>query len=88
MSKVVDEVMAANASYVADFGDKGSLPMPPGRQFAILTCMDATSMTTSMASGDSASGTMAATRGAAQTVTAPGPGSISAARGGSSNARR
>jgi carbonic anhydrase len=22
-------------------GDKGNLPMPPGRQFAILTCMDA-----------------------------------------------
>lgn len=41
MSKVVDEVIAANADYVASFGDKGSLPMPPGRQFAILTCMDA-----------------------------------------------
>ena len=41
MSKVVDEVMSANADYVSTFGDKGSLPMPPGRQFAILTCMDA-----------------------------------------------
>lgn len=41
MSKVVDEVMSANADYVASFGDKGDLPMPPGRQFAILTCMDA-----------------------------------------------
>ncbi len=41
MSRVVDEVMAANADYVASFGDKGNLPMPPGRQFAILTCMDA-----------------------------------------------
>jgi len=41
MSKVVDEVMAANAQYAADFGDKADLPMPPGRQFAVLTCMDA-----------------------------------------------
>lgn len=41
MSKIVDEVMAANADYAAGFGDKGNLPMPPGRQFAILTCMDA-----------------------------------------------
>ncbi|HUH36770.1 MAG TPA: carbonic anhydrase [Spongiibacteraceae bacterium] len=41
MSKVVDAVISANAEYVASFGDKGNLPMPPGRQFAILTCMDA-----------------------------------------------
>ena len=41
MSKVVGEVLSANARYVAEFGDKGSLPMPPGRSFAILTCMDA-----------------------------------------------
>lgn len=41
MSKVVDEVLAANASYAKDFGDKANLPMPPGRRFAILTCMDA-----------------------------------------------
>lgn len=41
MSKVVNEVVSANAEYVANFGDKGSLPMPPARQFAILTCMDA-----------------------------------------------
>ncbi len=41
MSKVVDEVMAANADYADNFGDKGNLPMPPGRHFAILTCMDA-----------------------------------------------
>ena len=41
MSKVVDEVLAANADYVKGFGDKGGLPMPPGRKFAILTCMDA-----------------------------------------------
>ena len=41
MSRIVDEVLAANGRYAADFGDKGKLPMPPGRRFAILTCMDA-----------------------------------------------
>jgi carbonic anhydrase len=41
MSKIVNEVMSANADYVSKFEDKGKLPMPPGRQFAILTCMDA-----------------------------------------------
>ena len=41
MSNVLDEVLAANARYAADFGEKGALPMPPGRNFAILTCMDA-----------------------------------------------
>jgi carbonic anhydrase len=41
MSKVLDEVMAANEAYVAAFGDKGALPLPPARRFAILTCMDA-----------------------------------------------
>lgn len=38
---VLDEVLAANAEYVAEFGDKGSLALPPARRFAILTCMDA-----------------------------------------------
>jgi carbonic anhydrase len=41
MSKIVDEVLAANERYVATFGDKGKLPLPPARHFAILTCMDA-----------------------------------------------
>jgi carbonic anhydrase len=41
MSKVHEEVLAANARYVETFGDKGKLPLPPGRRFAILTCMDA-----------------------------------------------
>jgi len=41
MSQIHDEVMAANIVYAADFGDKANLPMPPGRHFAILTCMDA-----------------------------------------------
>ena len=41
MSKVLEEVMAANARYVGSFGDKGKLALPPARKFAILTCMDA-----------------------------------------------
>jgi carbonic anhydrase len=40
MSKVLDDVLAANQSYVEGFGDKGSLALPPARRFAILTCMD------------------------------------------------
>ncbi|WP_108680699.1 carbonic anhydrase [Methyloceanibacter sp. wino2] len=41
MSKVHDEVLAANAAYAKSFGDKANLAMPPARRFAILTCMDA-----------------------------------------------
>ncbi len=41
MSKILDEVLAANAQYAAQFGDKGKLALPPARHFAILTCMDA-----------------------------------------------
>jgi carbonic anhydrase len=41
MSKIREEVLAANAKYAASFGDKGKLALPPARQFAILTCMDA-----------------------------------------------
>jgi carbonic anhydrase len=41
MSKIVEEVLAANAAYAASFGEKGKLPMPPARRFAVLTCMDA-----------------------------------------------
>lgn len=41
MSQVKEEVLSANARYAGDFGDKGKLPMPPGRRFAVLTCMDA-----------------------------------------------
>jgi carbonic anhydrase len=40
MSKILNEVLLANRGYVAGF-DKADLPMPPGRHFAILTCMDA-----------------------------------------------
>jgi len=38
---VLPEVLAANAAYAADFGERGSLALPPARRFAILTCMDA-----------------------------------------------
>jgi len=41
MSKILEEVLGANADYAANFGDKGSLALPPARGFAILTCMDA-----------------------------------------------
>ncbi len=41
MGNVLNEVLEANKSYAGDFGDKANLPMPPGRGFAILTCMDA-----------------------------------------------
>ena len=41
MTKILDEVLAANRAYAATFGDKGKLAMPPARRFAILTCMDA-----------------------------------------------
>jgi carbonic anhydrase len=37
---VVDEILSANQEYVDDF-DKGDLPMPPARHFAVVTCMDA-----------------------------------------------
>lgn len=41
MSKVLSEVLNANANYAAEFGDKAGLAMPPARRFAVLTCMDA-----------------------------------------------
>src|SRR5712672_96907 len=41
MSKIRDEVLAANQRYAQSFGDKGKLALPPARGFAILTCMDA-----------------------------------------------
>jgi carbonic anhydrase len=40
MSKILTEVLKANEGYVSTF-DKGHLPLPPARGFAILTCMDA-----------------------------------------------
>jgi len=41
MSKVLAEVLDANARYAGSFGKKGELALPPARRFAILTCMDA-----------------------------------------------
>ena len=38
---VLQEVLSANKEYVASFGEKGKLALPPARHFAILTCMDA-----------------------------------------------
>lgn len=41
MSKILDEVLSANDLYAETFAEKSKLAMPPKRQFAILTCMDA-----------------------------------------------
>jgi carbonic anhydrase len=43
MSHIHAEVEKANAGYVQEFAktNKGKLPLPPGRHFTILTCMDA-----------------------------------------------
>ena len=41
MSKILNEVLAANRNYAETFGDKATLALPPARRFAILTCMDA-----------------------------------------------
>jgi len=41
MSKILSEVLEANANYSAQFGEKSKLALPPARRFAILTCMDA-----------------------------------------------
>ena len=41
MSKIRDEVLAANAAYADNFGDKAKLALPPARGFLVLTCMDA-----------------------------------------------
>lgn len=38
---ILEEVRSANAAYAASFGAKSELALPPARQFAILTCMDA-----------------------------------------------
>jgi carbonic anhydrase len=41
MSKILKEVLEANAKYSANFGEKGKLALHPARRFAVLTCMDA-----------------------------------------------
>lgn len=37
---VIDELLRNNEEYASTF-DKGDLPMPPGKQIAVVTCMDA-----------------------------------------------
>jgi len=37
----ISVIVHANAIYAQTFGEKGSLPLPPARKIAILTCMDA-----------------------------------------------
>lgn len=40
-SQTHQQLLGANAEYVKHFGNKSELTLPPARQFAILTCMDA-----------------------------------------------
>lgn len=40
-SKILSDVLDANAKYAENFGEKSGLALPPARRFAILTCMDA-----------------------------------------------
>lgn len=41
MSQIRTEVLQANERYAQSFGERSKLSLPPARQFAILTCMDA-----------------------------------------------
>ena len=41
MSKVLTDVLEANAQYAAGFAGKANLSLPPAKRIAILTCMDA-----------------------------------------------
>src|ERR1700680_639388 len=36
-----DELLANNEAYVAEFGDKADLPLPPAAKTAVVACMDA-----------------------------------------------
>jgi carbonic anhydrase len=36
-----DELLANNEAYVASFGDKAELPLPPAAKTAVVACMDA-----------------------------------------------
>ena len=40
MPRLSDELLTANETYAGSFGRKADLALPPGRPFAILTCMD------------------------------------------------
>jgi carbonic anhydrase len=41
VSKILSDVLNANAKYAAEFGARSKLALPPASRFAILTCMDA-----------------------------------------------
>jgi carbonic anhydrase len=41
MSKVLTDVLGANAQYAAGFTSKPKLSLPPAKRIAVLTCMDA-----------------------------------------------
>jgi carbonic anhydrase len=41
MSQILNDILEANQRYASDFGERGSLALPPARRFAVLTCMDA-----------------------------------------------
>ena len=41
MSNILTEVLDANRSYAATFGERSKLALPPAKRLAILTCMDA-----------------------------------------------
>ena len=41
MGEIVEQVLAANDAHAKHFGERSLLTLPPKRQFAILTCMDA-----------------------------------------------
>lgn len=41
MTNILEEVLEANKKYAEEFGEKSELPIPPGRKFSIVTCMDA-----------------------------------------------
>src|SRR6201995_3517810 len=36
-----DDLLANNDTYLASFGDKADLPLPPGKKVAVVACMDA-----------------------------------------------
>jgi carbonic anhydrase len=36
-----EDLLANNEAYVASYGDKADLPLPPGKQAAVVACMDA-----------------------------------------------
>ena len=38
---VTDDLLANDQAYVESFGDKGDLPLPPGKKVAVVACMDA-----------------------------------------------